>query len=659
MLKKIHHDQNAFVKGRTIFDAVRTVNDVLDFTKMKGFKGIMSAIDFEKAFDSLRLNFLYKSLEVLGFGASFITWIKIFYKNITSCVVNNGFFTRSFQVKRGVRQGDPLSPSLFIIVLELLAVSIRNNHGIKGITVGGNEIKLVIFADDMTTFVRDKQSYLTLFNVVNLFGIHTGLKINHDKTESLLLGNLKESASSLELDVCEFKRYVKILGVYFTYNTALFHKLNFESVEKSLKELLKGWSWRGLTLIGKVQIIKSFALPKVLYRLTVIASNKEFIKKINTLLFSFVWKGKDKVKRTVLINQIEKGGLKMPDLNSIISTQRIMCIKKYLTPYAASWKSFLDFHLRKVGGKFLFHCNFNYSKLSIILPKFYKECIMTWASLNCENPSSASEIFEQFLWNNRFICIDSRSVYNQKLIDVGVITVRNLLDSHGNLKQFGYLQHEHVSPIDHYFLFSLFSAIPKEWRRLFQTKENAALLHDNFVDLDSFSLRLGGEKLNVKEIQSKLLYATFSCKTSSNPTSMKKYNEMFNTETFELDWERIFSFKLKITLNTKLREFQYKILHRICYTNILLFKFGLADSPLCYFCNKELETLEHFLFYCSKVSTFWNELNILLKSQKLISKDFHIKDILFRLLSADNNDDNILVIITLYLRANTLSSARN
>ena len=68
----------------------------------------------------------------------------------------------------------------------------------------------------MTTFVRDKQSYLTLFNVVNLFGIHTGLEINHDKTESLLLGNLKESTSSLELDVSEFKRYVKILGVYFT-----------------------------------------------------------------------------------------------------------------------------------------------------------------------------------------------------------------------------------------------------------------------------------------------------------------------------------------------------------------------------------------------------------------------------------------------------------
>ena len=128
----------------------------------------------------------------------------------------------------------------------------------------------------------------------------------------------------------------------------MFYKLNFESIEKSLKQLVKGWSWRGLTLIGKVQIIKSFALPKVLYRLMLISSNKEFIKKINTLLFSFVWKGKDKLKCTVLINQIEKGGLKMPDLNLMISAQRIICMKKYLTPYAASWKYFLDFHLRKV-----------------------------------------------------------------------------------------------------------------------------------------------------------------------------------------------------------------------------------------------------------------------------------------------------------------------
>ena len=160
-------DQNAFVKGRTIFDAVRTIDDTMSVTELMGYEGIMSAIDFEKAFDSLSLEFLFKSLESFGFGASFIAWIKTLYKNVTSSVANNhGFFTPPFCIKRRVRQGDPLSQSLFIIVLELLTISIRNNHRIKDIMVNGNEIKLVSFADDMTTFSRDKQSYLTLISVI-------------------------------------------------------------------------------------------------------------------------------------------------------------------------------------------------------------------------------------------------------------------------------------------------------------------------------------------------------------------------------------------------------------------------------------------------------------------------------------------------------------
>ena len=122
------------------------------------------------------------------------------------------------------------------------------------------------------------------------------------------------------------------------------------------------------------------------------------------------------------------------------------------------------------------------------------------------------------------------------------------------------------------------------------------------------------------------------------------FNRRSESETFELDWERTFSLPFKITLDIKLREIQYKILPRICYTNFLLFKFGLAvSSPLCHFCNKELETLEHFFFYCSKVSTFWSELYSLLKSQKFISENFHIIYILSGLFSADNDDDSILV----------------
>ena len=74
-----HYDQNAFVKGRNIFDATRTISYVMEFTKMQNYQGIMTPIDFEKAFDSLNWNFLLRSLEFFGFGESFLGWIKAFF----------------------------------------------------------------------------------------------------------------------------------------------------------------------------------------------------------------------------------------------------------------------------------------------------------------------------------------------------------------------------------------------------------------------------------------------------------------------------------------------------------------------------------------------------------------------------------------------------
>ena len=187
-----HYDQNAFVKGRTIFDATRTISDVMEFTKMRDYQGIMTAIDFEKAFDSLNWNFLHKSLEFFGFG-DFFFWdgAKRFIR-IYQVVLSIMVFPLPLLILNGaVRQGDPLSPSLFIIVLKLLALSIRNNDQIKGIAVDGSEIKLVIFADDMTSFVRDKLSHSTLFDTIDLFSTYSGLKVNRDKTEILLLGNME------------------------------------------------------------------------------------------------------------------------------------------------------------------------------------------------------------------------------------------------------------------------------------------------------------------------------------------------------------------------------------------------------------------------------------------------------------------------------------
>ena len=300
--------------------------------------------------------------------------------------------------------------------------------------------------------------------------------------------------NSSELGVNEISKVVKIIGVHFTFNHSLFYKLNFESIEKSLRRLSKGWSWRGLTLLGKMQVIKSFAIPKILHRVVLVSNRKDFIKKINTLLYSFVWKEKDKVKRTAFINPIDKGGLKMPNIESMISAQRIMCIKRYLSADPASWKTFLDFYLKKVGWEFLFHCNFNYNKLPITFPEFYKECIVAWTLLNEDNPSSSSEIANQVIWNNQFICIESKSIYNSSLIGLGIVRIGDIYDTREELKSNKEPLHSTLSPVEHFLLFSLFSALPEEWRKILKTNKTSISSETHDLILTDFKLRIEGKK---------------------------------------------------------------------------------------------------------------------------------------------------------------------
>ena len=90
-----------------------------------------------------------------------------------------------------------------------------------------------------------------------------------------------------------------------------------------------------------------------------------------------IWNGKDKVKRNVMTSGVEKGCLKMLDIDSMVRTRRVICLKKYLEEYKSPWKAFLnDELLIPVGGKLILYCNFDTSKLSIYLPSFYKQCLM-------------------------------------------------------------------------------------------------------------------------------------------------------------------------------------------------------------------------------------------------------------------------------------------
>ena len=120
----ISPNQTGYVKGRYIGESITIITGIMSFTKKKNIPGLAVFLDFEKAFDSIEWCYLQKCLEAFNFGPQLRQWITVLYNNIPSCVLNNGFATKHFNLSRGVRQGCPLSGILFVNGVEILSNAI-------------------------------------------------------------------------------------------------------------------------------------------------------------------------------------------------------------------------------------------------------------------------------------------------------------------------------------------------------------------------------------------------------------------------------------------------------------------------------------------------------------------------------------------------------
>ena len=426
-------------------------------------------------------------------------WIHVFYSNISSCVVNNGHASKFFSLFRGVRQGCPLSGLLFVLAIETLAQSIRQNENIRSLKINDTEIKLSLYADDITAFIHNDASAGCLLNLLNEFGACSGLKINTSKTEGMWVGSLKHNVGKQSpYNISWPEKYVISLGVAFSYDPVISDKINFEEKLESLKKKLNQWSASNLTLIGRICIVKTLAISKLVYNTSVLTAPSDACKQVNDTCFKFVWKFKpDKIKRHSLIAPQDKGGLNMVDFVLMEKSLKAAWVKRLCQAGDSKWCAAFFSFTAHLGGTFLFECNFDIHDLNLSLKfaLFYKEILSAWQEIHSTEPSSADEYENEIIWNNRFIKIDGKSVFFPSWYRKGVVKIRDLLNDDRKFLSRVEFQEKYALQVNFLQYYGLLNAIPSIWKRSFSDPLQTNKVAKNNISPFEVTAKLAREHL--------------------------------------------------------------------------------------------------------------------------------------------------------------------
>jgi hypothetical protein len=313
--KLIMQYQTCSVKGRNIFDNLYTIQNVIEMANFKQHELFIVCLDQLKAFDRLDHGWMIQVLKHYNFGGDFVRWITVLYGGIASKAVVNGHLTRDIQVQRGVRQGCPLSPLLYIICMQPVANELMLSSGIRGSSLLAKPIKILQYADDTVCFIQDEQSISTLLSLYEKYQMVTGAKLNVSKTEILRVGRPRVGTRS-KLSISEPLRpmvrpEVKVLGIRF--GSAGASQNQWEDIVDRIRDLIRSWASRRMGVRGRTILIKSTALAQLWYTARVVPLSRKLADRVEHLCAMFIWnRGYEPRQREHLYLPSHKGGLDFP-----------------------------------------------------------------------------------------------------------------------------------------------------------------------------------------------------------------------------------------------------------------------------------------------------------------------------------------------------------
>lgn len=272
--------QSGFMQGRHISNNIRLILDLIDYEPYIGLtdNSYILFIDIYKAFDTVKHNFLFDLLDFFGFGKYFKRAIQTLYSDCNSSVKLPWGTTHRFGISRGIKQGDPAAPFLFLLVMQAMALHI-NNDSFQGIQILDREIKCCQLADDTAIFLKNEMQVKKVINCLNVFSEVSGLSLNLKKCTLFPLKDDGRPIHLTEYEGIPIKNEVTYLGIKICKNQTDRVQSNFQPVISKIKNKFDMWLMRDLSLKGRVILSKTEGLSRVVYLAKVLDVPKLVTKK--------------------------------------------------------------------------------------------------------------------------------------------------------------------------------------------------------------------------------------------------------------------------------------------------------------------------------------------------------------------------------------------
>ena len=628
--KIIHVNQVGYIPGRSISDHIRLIDDIINYSDSHQTPGILTSLDFKKAFDTVSKGSIIATMHKFGFGPNFIIYVETILSETEASVKNGGWLSHWFKTTRGVRQGCVLSPLLFIMVVEFLAIKIRSNVNIIGLLDSAfpsiNEpLKLTQYADDVSLFLATHESLTEALNVIDDFKLLTGLTLNRKKSIAMCLGGLIiDNNKNDGLKWLTADENMKILGVFFNCKKeASLIKENWETKINDIKKMMTGWNRRNISLLGKCLVAKTFLLSKLNHIIQSLVLPDSVIDIIDSLIFQFLWmktdlgkRATEKIKRTTLCLPVEQGGISMI---SIKDQQQVMLIKWL---YRGSKKTcthytMINNHFKHLGGiEYILKCSAGtrcFKGLPQVTSVFWQKALIAWTKIN--KSSYSIDVLDMPIFNNSLLLYKGSPLLIQQWIKNDFRFYHQLIKENNQIKTYDEVCKE-IKPYGGRFLDYLAAINAVRHFKTNQTRVSLVTVSKpvlkTIFEMDNKSLRL----IFVKQSQ-----------TSPVLNCVGFWQRKIN-----LDIVPYFKSAFYSTQETKLRLLHYKIVHNIYPCNVLLHKMKIKPSNTCDHCG-EVDFIEHMFFTCSRLKDYWQYIEYILEEILEDSISLNITSALFGIVS--------------------------